>query len=488
MLSEFTMGRTTSKEERKKLLADCREKLAVQQQELKEKKLAVMVLLEGWGAAGKGSLLGEIINEIDPRFFKVYPIADPTEEERRKPFLWRYAIKAPERGKFSFLDSGWVGETVRQLRAGDLSADALTRRIASINTFERQLADDGTLLVKCFLNIGRKEQEKRLAHLGDDKDTAWRVSREDERENARYDEYRASFDAVLDATNTVYAPWQIVDATDRAEARAELLRILTMAIEGALAAPKAAATVPSGRFALKPMPQLADVPLDKALDKDEYEKRLAAAQARLRELHNRLYRKRVPLILVYEGWDAAGKGGNIKRVAAALDPRGFEVEPIASPEPHELAHHYLWRFWERLPKDGHVAIFDRSWYGRVKVERIEGFCSENDWQRAYNEINEFEAELSAWGAVILKFWLQIDPETQLARFQERQAIPEKQWKITDEDWRNRDKWPQYETAVNEMLQKTSTTFAPWHIIESVDKRWARVKTLELIIAALERAL
>ena len=195
-----------------------------------------------------------------------------------------------------------------------------------------------------------------------------------------------------------------------------------------------------------------------------------------------------PVVIAYEGWDAAGKGGNIKRIAGALDPRGYEVHPIASPEPHEKARHYLWRFWTRLPKTGHIAIFDRTWYGRVMVERLEGFCSTNDWQRAYNEINEFEKELSQWGAVIIKFWVQIDKDTQLERFTERQNTPEKQWKITDEDWRNRDKWDQYEEAVNEMLQKTSTEYAPWHILESVDKKYARIKALKIVIAELEKAL
>ena len=205
-------------------------------------------------------------------------------------------------------------------------------------------------------------------------------------------------------------------------------------------------------------------------------------------LHNRTYRKKVPVIIVYEGWDAAGKGGNIRRVTAALDPRGYQVNPIASPEPHEKARHYLWRFWTRLPKTGHIAIYDRSWYGRVMVERIEGFCTENDWQRAYNEINEFETELINWGAVILKFWVHIDPDTQLERFNSRQNTPEKQWKITDEDWRNREKWPAYEQAVDEMLQKTSTQKAPWHILPSNDKKFARVKALEIIVDTLEKAL
>ena len=241
-------------------------------------------------------------------------------------------------------------------------------------------------------------------------------------------------------------------------------------------------------FPLKPIEKLADVALDKTLTEEEYDTLLNQYQKRLRELHNELYRKKIPVIIAYEGWDAAGKGGNIKRITEALDPRGYEVHPIASPEPHEKARHYLWRFWNRLPKTGHIAIFDRTWYGRVMVERLEGFCSENDWQRAYVEINEFEKELADWNAVIVKFWVQIDKDTQLARFKERENTPEKRWKITDEDWRNREKWDLYEEAVNEMLQKTNTAYAPWHILESNDKKYARIKALKTVIEAIEKKM
>ena len=242
-------------------------------------------------------------------------------------------------------------------------------------------------------------------------------------------------------------------------------------------------------FQLNKTSNLKDISLDdKVLSEDEYNSKLEELQKKLSELHYELYRKKIPVVIAYEGWDAAGKGGNIKRIAAALDPRGYEVHPIASPEPHEKARHFLWRFWTRLPKDGHIAIFDRTWYGRVMVERIEGFCSENEWKRAYNEINEFEKELVDWGAVVIKFWVQIDKDTQLARFTERQNTPEKNWKITDEDWRNREKWDQYESAVDEMIKKTSTAFAPWYVLESNDKKYARIKALEIVIENIERKL
>ena len=289
-------------------------------------------------------------------------------------------------------------------------------------------------------------------------------------------------------TNMPSAPWYIVDAQSRKWTELQVLETLTQGIEIALSNHKLAVPLLQNVFPLERMPLLSEIPLDKTIEETEYKKELKHLQQRLGELHNRLYRKKVPVIIAYEGWDAAGKGGNIKRITEALDPRGYEVHPIASPEPHEKARHYLWRFWTRLPKTGHIAIFDRTWYGRVMVERLEGFCSENDWMRAYNEINEFEKLLHDEGAVIIKFWVQIDKETQLARFTDRQNTPEKQWKITDEDWRNREKWDQYEEAVNEMIAKTSTTYAPWHILESVDKKYARIKALKIVIEQLEQAL
>ena len=228
------------------------------------------------------------------------------------------------------------------------------------------------------------------------------------------------------------------------------------------------------------MPELKDVDMDKKLSEEEYRTLLKKEQKKLAENHNKLYLHKIPMIIAYEGWDAAGKGGNIKRVSAALDPRGYEVMPIASPTKEEKDRHFLWRFWTRLPKDGHIAIFDRTWYGRVMVERLEGFCTPADWQRAYGEMNDFERQLYDWGAIIIKFWINITNDEQLARFKARQADPAKQWKITDEDWRNREKWDQYEVAVNDMIRYTSTDFAPWHIIAGNDKYYARIQALQII--------
>ena len=319
-----------------------------------------------------------------------------------------------------------------------------------------------------------------------DENTAWRVTQEDVWQNRHYDLYKDVFDRYLCDTNQPAAPWYLIDAGNRKWAELQLIERLIQGIDTALMNHALAVPILQNVFPLNPISKLSEVVLDKEMDEESYRMELKKCQTRLGELQNILYRKKTPLIIAYEGWDAAGKGGNIKRIAGALDPRGYEVQPIASPEPHEKARHYLWRFWNRLPKSGHTAIFDRTWYGRVMVERLEGFCSENDWQRAYNEINEFERELSDWGAIIVKFWVQIDKETQLARFTERQNNPKKQWKITDEDWRNREKWDLYEVAIDEMLQKTNTVFAPWYILESNDKKYARIQALKILIAEIEK--
>ena len=488
MLEDFVKARRPEDEELAAGIKAAREALNACQMKIKEAGLPVMVIFEGWGAAGKGSVLGRVIKSIDPRFFKVQTYAAPTAEEKRYPFLYRYIKDIPEKGKFTFYDTYWMEEITDARLDGSMSDAEYEERIDSINRTERTLVDNGYLVMKFFFQIGKKEQKRRLDELLDNKDTKWRVDKSDLYENKHYDESLKVYDKYLKDTNSPTAPWYIIDAKDKKFAELQVLEFLNSGIETALKNKDLAVPILQNTFKLKKTPKLKDIELKgKTLTDEEYDKRLDELQSELRQLHYKLYRKKIPVIIAYEGWDAAGKGGNIKRITGALDPRGFEVLPIASPEPHEKARHFLWRFWTRLPKTGHIAIFDRTWYGRVMVERIEGFCSENDWQRAYNEINEFEKELTDWGAVVIKFWVQIDKRTQLKRFKERQATPEKQWKITDEDWRNREKWNQYESAIDEMIQKTSTEFAPWYILESVDKKYARIKALEIVIDRIKKA-
>lgn len=475
-------------EEIKALVREKRAELVRQQLFIKEQALPVFVLVEGWGASGKGTLIGNLIEDLDPRFFHVKKMNAPTEEAKRRPFLWRYMEVMPAAGQFLFLNSGWLSETADAMADNKIDDVSLEQRLRQIRIFERQLKDNGYLVVKLFLQIPPEEQKQRIEKLMEDKDTKWRVSEKDLLQVKKREKYEKLYDRLLEATNTGYAPWNIVDAADKKQALLQALHILTIQINQAEVNRKALPEILYKDYPLLKMPKLSEVPLNQSLSREEYEVRLKELQKKLKKLHNKIYRKKIPVIIAYEGWDAAGKGGNIKRLASALDPRGFEVYPIASPELHEKSRHYLWRFYHRLPKSGHIAIFDRTWYGRVMVERIEGFCSENDWKRAYNEINEFEKELTDWGAAVIKFWVHIDKETQLARFTERQNTPEKQWKITDEDWRNREKWDVYETAIDEMIEKTSTENAPWFIIQSNNKYYARLQAIQIVIDEIEKRL
>ncbi len=486
MLKDFEKKKPDDKAALNKEIKELTEELSALPQHLKEKKLPVLVLIEGWSAAGKGSLIKELISDLDPRFYNVKSPAIVPEKEMRYPFLYPYATLIPENGKIMFLDSGWMESAVRKFLAHEITKEEYKRRIRQVNEFERQLRDGGYIVLKIFLHIDRDEQYGRLSALSEHLDTVWRVNDGDLWQLRDYSRFREAYDDFMDRTDDPIR-WHVLDGSHRKTAVRDAMRLLVREMGRGIREERYCGAPFKEDFPLIPMPKLAEVDLSPTISDEDYKKKLKKLQARLSELHNIVYRKKIPVVLCYEGWDAAGKGGNIRRVAYPLDPRGFDVQPIASPLPHELNRQYLWRFWTRLPRTGHITIFDRTWYGRVMVERLEGFCTEKDWKRAYNEMNEFERMLTDWGAVVLKFWIHIDQDTQLARFTDRQNTPEKQWKITDEDWRNREKWPQYETAVDEMLQKTSTKNAPWYIIESNDKKYARIKTLEIIVNALEKA-
>lgn len=469
-----------------------RDELANLQHRMKDAGLPVIVLFEGWDSSGKGSMIASMIQTLDPRFFKVYTTTDPTPEEQRFPFLWRHWYRTPERGKMAIFDESWYPEVSRARIEDGLSTEDAYSRMDSINTFERQLAQDGYLIIKFFLHISAKEQARRHARLLSDKNTRWRVSERDKFRNKHYKEYYRVYDEMLEKTNTVFAPWHVISAMERRSAMNDIYQIIVDSIRSALEEKKM--IVPSEyhsqvhNFHLVKQPKLEDVPLYRRLEDSAYRDMLRKEQKKLSKLHNIIYREKIPVVIAYEGWDAAGKGGNIKRLTAALDPRGYEVVPIASPTPIDKAHQHLWRFWQNLPESGHITVFDRTWSGRVMVERLEGFCSEEEWKRAYQELNEFEYELEKWGAILIKFWLHIDSDEQLRRFTERQNTPEKQWKITDEDWRNREKWDQYEVAVNDMVRLTSTEYAPWTIIESQDKKFGRIKAIQTLNDAIEARL
>jgi AMP-polyphosphate phosphotransferase len=493
MLKNIDLTREVPKAEYKGLKAETDLKLAALQRQAKALGIPIIVVFEGWSAAGKGTLVNELILPLDPRGFSVYSTRGPTEEEAFYPFLWRFWRQTPTRGRLAIFDRSWNRRVVADRVAGLIKGQRLRQAFDDIRSFERQLTDEGMVIVKFFLHISRGEQRRRFDVLRSSAATAWRVTKEDLQQHERYAEYLAATEDMLTETDADYAPWTVVEAHDRRFATLKIFstvidvlerRIATLARKGDNPPqPERLPTVDIFRTTA-----LDHVDLSKSLTPEEYAVRVKKAQGTLRELEHEIYLRRVPVVIAYEGWDAAGKGGNIRRLTQNLDPRGYEVVPIAAPNDVEKAHHYLWRFWAQMPKAGHIAIFDRTWYGRVLVERVEGFCTEAQWRRAYREINAMEQHMVHFGAVVLKFWLHIDSDEQLRRFREREGMPHKQWKITDEDWRNREKSAQYREAVEEMLYRTSTPYAPWTIVESNCKRYARVKVLETVCEAIRKRI
>lgn len=487
MFEEVDLKREVSLDEEMLLkdeIAELGGRLATLQQQLKKAKIPVIIAFEGWGSSGKGSLIGKILKNLDPRGVSMHSITRPSEEEARKPYMYRFWTRIPGYGEIAIFDRSWYHQWNGE-------------HLQEIQRFERQLTDDGYVIFKFFLHITKKEQKKRLENLEESKATAWRVTKDDWKQNKNYDKFLEKYENILQETNFKYAPWNVVSGMDKDVVLRDVLKSVVCQLEKVIKkVTEKGSKVMQGKgilakdmdFAMEPKPVLQDINLDCKLSEKEYRKRLDKLQDKLLKLSYKLYKKQIPLVICYEGWDAAGKGGNIKRMVSCFDARDYEVHPVAAPDSQEKNHHYLWRFWKYLPKNGHIELFDRTWYGRVMVERLEGFNTKVEWQRAYNEINEFEEELTNWGAIVVKFWLQIDKDEQLARFTERQNNPAKQWKITDEDWRNREKWDAYEVAVNEMISNTSTQNAPWHIIESNDKYYARIKAIETVVDAIEKRL
>ena len=507
MLEKVDLLKKLSKEEYKEKMSQLETKIGQLQRECKALKIPIMIVFEGFGAAGKGLQIGKLIQSMDPRGFHVYPVKNETEEERMHPFLWRFWIKTPEKGRIAIYDGSWYRRVLIDRFEKRTKEKELPEAFHSINSFEEQLTDDGTVIIKLFLDISKKEQKKRFDKLQKNKETAWRVTQGDLERNAKYNEYAAMMEDMLFKTDTDYAPWTIIEATDRRFATVKIYTTVVKAMADQIEKLERQRKKDTAdhetddhmnvsevaREADKELRELqvsilskADLSLKYTIE--EYEAKLDKLQKKIEKLHGELYRRRIPVVLGFEGWDAGGKGGAIKRLTAKMDARGYAVNPTASPNDIEKAHHYLWRFWRTMPKAGHVAIFDRTWYGRVMVERIEGFCTKEEWQRAYKEINDMEKDLCDAGAIVIKFWMHIDKDEQERRFKERQENPEKQWKITDEDWRNREKWDQYEDAVNEMLLRTSTDYAPWVVVEGNDKYYARVKVLKTVVDAIEERL
>jgi polyphosphate kinase 2 (PPK2 family) len=494
MLELIDLDKGISKADYQQIFPQLERQLGQCQRAARQAGVPVVIVFDGWKAAGKGTVINRFTQAIDPRGFKVHPIRPPNETERLHPWLWRFWNLLPAAGEMAIFDHSWYNRVLSERVEGTTPHRQWRAAYDDVLQFERELTDAGTVIVKFWLHISKREQKRRFRGLKHDPATAWKVGKDERRQHRKFAEWQEAAEEAIQRTSTAHAPWTIVEATQERYCRVKVFQTVLDAVQSELdrraaaPAPVRAPATADGAAALRRPTILDRVDLRLALGRQSYDEQLQELQQRLFRLEHEMYVARVPAVIAYEGWDAAGKGGNIKRLTMGLDPRGYEVVPIAAPSTEEKAHHYLWRFWRHVPKGGHITIFDRTWYGRVLVERVEGFCSESEWKRAYQEINEFERLLADSGTVVVKFWLQIDRDEQLRRFQERQQSQYKQWKITEEDWRNREKWDRYEPAVVEMLERTSTTYAPWTILESNCKLYARIKALRTVAEAVEAGL
>jgi polyphosphate:AMP phosphotransferase len=493
MFESAEVGHAVSKKAYEKQVPELRaELLDAQARVLDKSEFAVVLVLAGVDGGGTGDVANLLLSWIDPRHVRVHAYGAPSDEERARPPMWRYWRDLPPRGEMGVFFEGWYAATLHDRVRRRIDRAEMTRQLADTCRFERMLVDEGALVVKIWLHLTKKGQKHRFESLEASPATAWRVGKSSWKNHAQYDRFRRVSERALRATSTAEAPWIVVEATDAHYRDLTVGRALLAAMRARIAGKYK----PRGTPAPRPPPPppidarnvLESLDLTKSLSDAEYAAQLPRLQGRLNALCRHRRFRDVGVVVAFEGNDAAGKGGTIRRVTGALDARRYDDVPIAAPTEEERAQPYLWRFWRRVPARGHFTIFDRTWYGRVLVERVEGLTPEPDWMRAYREIVDFEESLARSGIVVVKLWLAVGKTEQLARFHARQKVPFKRYKITPDDWRNRKKWPEYERAMCDMVDRTSTDDAPWHLVESNDKRWARVKVLRTLCDSLERAL
>jgi len=499
MFETAELGRSIAKRTYRAAVPHLRADLLRAQNELRlAEDFSVIVVVNGVDGAGKSETVNILHEWMDPRYLAAHAFTPPTDEERERFPTWRFWRLLPPRGRIGIFFGSWYSAPILQRAYGRTSEHEHAASLERINTFEKMLVDDGTLLLKYWFHLSKKTQRKRLKTLSRDPKQRWRVTDTDWKHFKRYDDFIQVSAGVLRETSTAEAPWTVVEGADANYRELTVSRHLLRSIirhaeetartrRGRRKPPPPRATKSSTHGPKQPT-ILTTLDMTRTLRRKDYKRQMLDRRGTLNLLSRKLEKAGLSAILVFEGADAAGKGGAIRRITRAIDARHYQVIPIAAPNDEERARHYLWRFSRHLPRAGHMTIFDRSWYGRVLVERVEGFAREDEWRRAYTEINEFEQVMSDHGMAIVKFWLQIDKDEQLRRFREREKTSYKKYKITKEDYRNRSRWALYEEAVDEMVARTSSTFAPWTLVEANDKYYARVKVMDATIAALTGAL
>jgi polyphosphate:AMP phosphotransferase len=497
MFETAELGRSVGHEEFEAELPKLRLELLEAQRELQKAGVPVVLLLAGADGAGKGETVKRVLEWLDARGLDTHAFGAPTDEERERPRWWRYWMRLPPKGRIGIFFGSWYSEPLVERAFGRLSRARYDRMLSENAFFEQMLVEDGALVVKLWIHLSKKALRRRLRRLEADPATRWKVTKADWKHFRKYDRYIEASEHAIRRTDTSHAPWLLVEATDERYRDLMAGRTLLESFKSRLAeaSPARGAAAPAGSPAPPPVLSreasltiLDRVDLKKKLLPEVYERRLEKAQGRLGRLVRAAFEKKRSSVVVFEGWDASGKGGNIRRMTAAMDPRTYRVISVAAPTDEEKARHYLWRFWRHIPRAGYVTVYDRSWYGRVLVERVEGFARSDEWSRAYLEINDFEQQLAAHGTVLAKFWLHVDAKEQLRRFRERESVAWKRHKIGPEDWRNREKWDAYEEAISDMVARTSTAQAPWTLVAANDKRLARVQVVETLCARFEKAL
>jgi len=495
MFESAEIGHSIDKETYDAAVPELREALLQAQYRLKaQARFPVLILINGIEGAGKGETI-KLLNEwMDPRLIRVDSFDVPSDEELAHPPAWRFWRRLPPKGHTGIFFGNWYSKMLEDRVHGRIDGAELKLATARAQRLERMLCDEGALIFKFWFHLSKERMNARLDSLKNDPLHSWRISPLDWQQSKTYDKFVRHGEKILRLSSRDFAPWYVIEGADERYRSLTVGRILLEGLQAALAAaeqPGQAASQPHSaplQIDLDHLSLLDSLDLSQKLTKDDYQQQLAEEQARLSQLlRDRRLRKRGVLAL-FEGHDAAGKGSAIRRVTGALDPRMYRTIQIAAPSEEERAQPWLWRFWRNVPERGKFTIFDRSWYGRVLVERVEGFCTPDEWLRAYSEINDFEEQLVDADIVVVKFWLTIDKKTQLKRFKEREETVFKRFKITEEDWRNRERWDDYGHAVADMVDRTSTEIAPWTLVEANDKRFARVKVLRTLNEALEAAI
>ena len=459
---------------------------------IESKRFPVILLVAGMEGTGVIDALTSAQKVLDSRHVVTFALDEPTQEEMERPRMWRFWRVLPPKGEMGVYVGSWYTAPFTDRVLDKISEAEFEQQLDAIKRFEAMLAAEGALILKIWLHLSKDDQKKSLKKLEKDDRTKWRIEESPWGGSKRYKEVQSAAGHMMRVTGTDQAPWIPVNAANRYYRSLMVGKTILNAVRTRLDQEQpvevSAVTAPVNIPDVDQKTLLSTLDLSLKLEKEDYKKQLSHYQDRLNELvWSKKFKKR-SLVLVFEGNDAAGKGGSIRRVIEFLDPRRYRVNQFAAPTDEEKAQPYLWRFWRRLPRRSHIAIFDRSWYGRVLVERVEGFCSEADWRRAYSEINDFESELASAGTIVIKFWLAIDKDEQTQRFKAREETDYKQYKITDEDWRNREKWDEYADAACDMIDHTGTSEAPWVLVEANDKLYARVKVLKTVCEQIEKSL